>query len=148
MSLYGNGNKLYSFSISMTHQVIQTDKVDAGTGPLSQAIAAKGTTLYVSGQVPWDNETETIVSPEDIVAQTHQTMKNLEAVLQQAGAGFQDIVRATIYLADMNDYSKVNEAYGKYFDHAIAPARVCVEVSRLWADVKIEIDCIAVLSDT
>ena len=53
-----------------------------------------------------------------------------------------------IYLADMNDYSKVNEAYGGYFDHAIAPARVCVEVSRLWEDVKIEIDCIAVLPET
>ena len=132
----------------MTHQVIQTDKVDAGTGPTSQAIAAKGMTIYVSGQVAWDNQTETIVSPEDVVAQTHQTMKNLEAILQQAGAGLKDVVRTTIYLADMNDYSRVNEAYGKYFDHAIAPARVCVEVSRLWADVKIEIDCIAVLPET
>ncbi|MDJ0598314.1 MAG: Rid family detoxifying hydrolase [Crocosphaera sp.] len=132
----------------MNHQVIQTDRVDAGIGPSSQAIVAKGTTIYVSGQVAWDNKTQKIVSPEDVVAQTHQVMKNIEAVLQEAGARLQDIVRATIFLADMNDYSKVNEAYGNYFDHAIAPARVCVEVSRLWEDVKIEIDCIAVLPET
>jgi 2-iminobutanoate/2-iminopropanoate deaminase len=72
-------------------------------------------------------------------------MTNLAAVLKASGASFQDVVKTTVFLADMNDFAAVNEVYARYFDEATAPARACVEVSRLPKDVRVEIDCIAAI---
>lgn len=77
--------------------------------------------------------------------QTQQVMANLEAILKASGAGFDDVVKTTVFLADMNDFAAMNAVYASFFDEAIAPARACVQVSRLPKDVLVEIDCIAVI---
>ena len=129
----------------MSRQVIHTDQAPAPVGPYSQAILASGQLLFVSGQIAIDPLTHQIVAPEDVQAQTVQVMKNLEAVLTAAGASFEQVVKTTVFLADMQDFAQVNLIYSQYFAEATAPARACVEVSRLPKDVKVEIDCIAVL---
>lgn len=131
----------------MNHQIIHTDRIPEAAGPISQAVVARGATVYVSGQVALNATTGAMISPDDIKAQTHQVMQNLEAALQASGAAFQDVVKATIYLTSMKDFDAVDAVYGEYFDHAIAPARVCVAVSELWGEAKVEIDCVAVIHD-
>lgn len=111
-------------------------------GPYSQAIRA-GTLLFVSGQIPIDPATGELVQG-DIAAQTHRVFRNLQAILEAAGATFDHVVRATVYLADMNDFSRVNDIYGSYFS-APAPARATVQAARLPKDARVEIDVIAVL---
>lgn len=128
----------------MTRQVIRTEGAPAPVGPYNQAIAASGQMVFVAGQIPLDPSTGEIVD-NDIVKQTEQVMANLEAVLAAAGAKTQDIVKTTVFLADMNDFAAMNQVYAGYFDEASAPARACVEVSRLPKDVLVEIECIAVL---
>lgn len=124
--------------------VIQTNQAPAPVGPYSQAIAASGQLIFVAGQIPLDPQTGAIVGGDDVAAQTKQVLTNLEAILQAAGVGFQDVVKTTVFLADMNDFAAMNAVYTGAFDEAIAPARACVEVSRLPKDVRVEIDCIAV----
>jgi 2-iminobutanoate/2-iminopropanoate deaminase len=80
-----------------------------------------------------------------VTRQTQQVMANLEAILQASGAGFDDVVKTTVFLADMNDFAAMNAVYASFFDEATAPARACVQVSRLPKDVLVEIDCIAVI---
>lgn len=111
-------------------------------GPYSQAIRA-GTLLFVSGQIPIDPATGELVQG-DIAAQTHRVFRNLQAILEAAGATFDHVVRATVYLADMNDFSRVNDIYGSYFSTP-APARATVQAARLPKDARVEIDVIAVL---
>jgi 2-iminobutanoate/2-iminopropanoate deaminase len=111
-------------------------------GAYSPAIQA-GNLLFVSGQIPVDPETGNLVQG-DIVAQTDQVMRNLTALLRAAGVGFGHVVRTTVFLADMNEFSAMNEVYGKYIVDP-PPARATVQVARLPRDVKIEIDAIAVL---
>lgn len=125
--------------------VIQTDQAPAPVGPYSQAIAASGTLLFASGQIALDPATGAIVGPDDVAAQTQQVMANLGAVLKAAGADFSQVVKTTVFLADMNDFATVNGIYSQFFDEATAPARACVEVARLPKDVRVEVDCIAVL---
>ena len=126
-------------------QPIQTNNAPAAIGPYSQAIkVASGTTLYCSGQIPLDPSTMEIVGT-NATDQCQQVMNNLKAVLSEGGAGFDHIVKTTIYLADMNDFVAVNEIYGSFFE-GTPPARATVEVSRLPKDVKVEIDAIAVVS--
>jgi 2-iminobutanoate/2-iminopropanoate deaminase len=130
---------------TMTRKVIRTEGAPAPVGPYNQAIAASGQMVFVAGQIPLDPSTGEIVGANEIVKQTEQVMANLEAVLAAAGAKTQDIVKTTVFLADMNDFAAMNEVYGRYFDNASAPARACVQVSRLPKDVLVEIECIAVV---
>ncbi|MBD2089206.1 RidA family protein [Microcoleus sp. FACHB-1515] len=127
----------------MSRTVIHTEQAPAPVGPYSQAIAA-GSFLFVSGQIPLDPQTGAIVSAE-VSQQTEQAIANLVAVLQAAGASIADVVKTTVYLADLNDFNAMNVVYARWFDEATAPARACVEVARLPKDVRVEIDCIAVL---
>ncbi|MDJ1171035.1 RidA family protein [Roseofilum sp. BLCC_M154] len=129
----------------MTRKVIQTDRAPAPVGPYNQAIAATGEMLFVSGQIAIDPNTNQLVYTDDVAKQTEQVMNNLKAVLETAGATFENAVKMTIFLKDMNDFATVNQVYSGYFNPETAPARACVEVARLPKDVLVEIDCIAVL---
>jgi len=130
---------------AMTRKIIRTDKAPAPVGPYNQAIAATGTMLFVAGQIAIDLRLNNIVYTDDVAKQTEQVMANLEAILTEAGATWLDVVKTTVFLKDMNDFAAVNAVYAKYFDAETAPARACVEVSRLPKDVLVEIDCIAVI---
>ncbi|MBD2434155.1 MULTISPECIES: RidA family protein [Fischerella] len=130
----------------MSREIIRTEKAPAPVGPYNQAIAATGKMIFVAGQIALDPNTGIIVGEGDVKKQTEQVMANLEAILVAGGASFADVVRTTVFLADMNDFAAVNAIYAKYFDEATAPARACVEVSRLPKDVLVEIDCVAVVS--
>ncbi len=129
----------------MTRKIIRTDNAPSPVGPYNQAIAASGTMLFVAGQIAIDPKLNNIVHTNDVTKQTEQVMANLEAILTEAGATWLDVAKTTVFLKDMNDFAAVNAVYGKYFDQATAPARACVEVSRLPKDVLVEIDCIAVI---
>jgi 2-iminobutanoate/2-iminopropanoate deaminase len=111
-------------------------------GPYSQAIQS-GSLLFLSGQIPLDPATGQMIDG-DIAAQTHRVFKNLQAVLEAAGATLDHVVRTTVYVADMNDFAAVNEVYGTYFSSP-APARATVQAARLPKDARVEIDAIAVL---
>ena len=130
----------------MTRKVIRTDKAPAPVGPYNQAILASGQMLFVAGQIAIDPRLGDVVYTEDVVKQTEQVMKNIEAILTEAGATFADVVKTGVFLADMNDFAAVNAVYAKYFSEDTAPARACVEVSRLPKNVLVEIDCIAVIT--
>lgn len=125
----------------MAKEVIYSAMAPEPIGPYSQAIKA-GNTLYVSGQIPIDVATGKVVAG-DISLETHQVMKNIKEVLEAAGMNFSQVVKCSIFLNDMNNFPKVNEAYGQYFTSQ-PPARETVEVSRLPKDVNVEISCIAV----
>jgi 2-iminobutanoate/2-iminopropanoate deaminase len=113
-------------------------------GPYSQAVEARGArTLWLSGQIPLDPATGELVAG-DVAAQTARVMENLRAVLAAAGAGFEHVVRCTIYLADLADFAKVNEVYGRAFP-ADPPARATVQVAALPRGARVEIDAVAVL---
>ena len=121
--------------------IISTPNAPQAIGPYSQAIEANGT-LYISGQIPLHPETMEFVS-DDVASQTEQCLKNLEAILIEAGYNVQNVVKCGIFLADMNDFAVVNEIYGNFFG-AHKPARACVEVARLPRDARVEIEAIAV----
>ena len=123
----------------MRHAVSSPDAPKA-IGPYSQAVRA-GQLLFVSGQVPLDPATGQIVTG-DIAAQTRRVFDNLGAVLKAGGRTFADVVRTTVFLADMNDFAAVNEVYGTYFSEPY-PARATVQVARLPKDARVEIDLIA-----
>ncbi|OEK05909.1 RidA family protein [Roseivirga misakiensis] len=125
----------------MTKTIVTSDQAPAPIGPYSQAVKA-GNTLYVSGQIPFDQLTGEMIN-ENITEETHQVMKNLEAVLSEAGMGFKNVVKCSIFIKDMNQFGTINEAYGMYFKEN-PPARETVEVARLPKDVNVEISCIAV----
>ncbi len=121
---------------------IQTQQAPAAIGPYSQAVC-HGNTLYVSGQIPLDPATGALVS-EDVAEQTKQCMENAKAIIHCAGASLNDVIKTSIYVRDMAEFGRINEAYGAYFtEHK--PARVCVEVSRLPKDVKVEIEMIVAI---
>jgi 2-iminobutanoate/2-iminopropanoate deaminase len=125
-------------------EAVKTDKAPAALGPYSQAIKVRGGTfVFCSGQIALDPGTGNLVGTT-AADQTAQIMENLKAVLEASGAHMTDIVRTTIFLADMNDFASVNEVYGRYFTQT-PPARATVQVSRLPKDGRVEIDAIAVL---
>jgi 2-iminobutanoate/2-iminopropanoate deaminase len=126
----------------MTREAVSTEAAPKAIGPYSQGIRA-GSLLFLSGQIPIDPATGEMVQG-DIAAQTHRVFKNLGAILQAAGASFDNVVRTTVYLADMNDFAAVNAVYGTYFS-APAPARATVQAARLPKDARVEIDLIASL---
>ena len=125
----------------MAKKIIQTSEAPAPIGPYSQAVLANNT-LYVSGQVAIDVDSGELLT-DNITQETHQVMKNLEAILRAAGMRFTDVVKCSIFIRDMAQFSTINEAYGQYFSDQ-PPARETVEVSRLPKDVSVEISCIAV----
>jgi 2-iminobutanoate/2-iminopropanoate deaminase len=119
---------------------VQTDNAPKAIGPYSQAIKANGL-VFASGQIPLDPETMQIVEG-GIREQTERVLTNLSAVLRAAGTSLDKVVKTTVFLADLSDFTEMNETYGRFFGE-VAPARSTVEVSRLPRDVKIEIDVIA-----
>lgn len=126
--------------IEMTKQIVNTEKAPAAVGPYSQAVDT-GPLVFVSGQIPFDPATGEIV-PGDIQDQTRQSLKNVREVLLAAGSSMDKIVKATVFITDMNDFPRVNEVYAEFFPEN-PPARACVEVSRLPKDVNVEIEAIA-----
>lgn len=124
----------------MAKQIIITKNAPAPIGPYNQAILA-GNTLYVSGQIPIDPATGELVQGS-VEEEAKLVMKNLEAVLSEAGFGFENIVKTTIFLRDMGDFAVVNEVYGRYFGED-APARETVAVAGLPKNVNVEISVIA-----
>lgn len=110
-------------------------------GPYNQAVLS-GNTLYISGQIPMNPENGKLVDT-GIKEATLQVMKNLEAILQEAGMNFTNVVKSSIFITDMNDFTEINLAYGSYFDEATAPARETVQVSVLPLHVNVEISMIA-----
>lgn len=126
----------------MKHQAISTEKAPAALGPYSQAVKA-GNMLFVSGQIPFVPETMELVS-EDVQKQAAQSLENIKAILEAAGSSFDDVVKSSVFIKDMNDFAAINEVYAQYFGDN-KPARACVEVARLPKDVKVEIEVIAYL---
>ncbi len=121
-------------------QVISTENAPGAIGPYSQAIKAGGM-VFCSGQIPIDPATGEFVS--DIVSeQTDQVLKNLGEVLRAAGSSLDNVVKTTVFLADMGDFAEMNEVYGRYFNEN-KPARATVQAARLPKDARVEIDCIA-----
>lgn len=123
-------------------KVIQIPGAPDPVGPYSQAVLSNET-LYVSGQIPMDPKSGIIIDGS-IEESTHQVMKNIGALLNEAGMNHSNIIKCSIFLKDLNDFSKVNECYAAYFSD-LPPARETVQVSKLPLDVSIEISCIATL---
>ena len=122
---------------------ILTDKAPAPIGPYSQAILVDGKFLYTAGQVALEPKTGKLVDG-DIKVQTRQAIKNLEQVLVAGGASLASVVKTTVYLKSMNEFTAMNEVYGEFFSGS-APARSTVEVARLPKDAKVEIDAVAII---
>lgn len=122
--------------------IIQTPKAPAPIGPYNQAILVDNT-LYASGQIALDPKTMELVN-RDIETETTQVMRNLSEVLKAAGMDFTNVVKTTIFLYDMGDFTAVNEVYGSYFDDKVAPARETVQVAALPKNVRVEISVIAI----
>ena len=127
----------------MQRNVIQTDKAPAAVGPYSQAVRV-GHFVFTAGQVGIDPAAGKIVA-EDVVGQTHQVMRNLREVLRQAGTDLDNVVKTTVFLADMGHFRAMNEVYGGYFGDK-PPARSTVEVAQLPLDALVEIAAIALVS--
>lgn len=126
----------------MDRKVIKTDRAPAAIGPYSQAVQA-GELVFVSGQIPLDPESGEVVSG-DVRSQTRQALNNLSAVLQAAGSSLEKVVKTTIFITNMDEFSLVNEVYGEFFENR-PPARSCVQVCRLPRDVAVEVEAIAVI---
>ncbi|MCQ6268500.1 RidA family protein [Fictibacillus sp. WQ 8-8] len=120
---------------------VQTAKAPAAIGPYVQGMVVNNL-FYSSGQIPLTAE-GTLVEG-DIAAQTHQVFKNLQAVLEEANSSFEQVVKTTVFIKNMDDFGTINEVYGEYFSEH-KPARSCVEVARLPKDVQIEIEVIALV---
>jgi len=122
-------------------EIIATEQAPQAIGPYSQAVRA-GNLVFASGQIPLDPATKEFVAG-GIAEQTEQVLKNLKAVFAAAGVAMDQIVKTTVFLADMNDFTAMNEVYGKYFSDN-PPARATVQAARLPRDAKVEIEAIAV----
>lgn len=124
-------------------KIILTENAPAPIGPYSQAVL-KGNTLYTSGQIAINPATGELIT-DRIETETEQVMQNMKAVLEAAGMTFENVVKTTIFIIDMNDFVKINTVYGSYFNEKTAPARETVQVAGLPKNVNIEISMIAVL---
>ncbi|WP_053978084.1 RidA family protein [Mangrovimonas xylaniphaga] len=122
--------------------IINTPKAPAPIGPYNQAVLT-GNTLYTSGQIALNPDTMELVM-DDIQTETKQVMENLKAVLEAADMSFENVIKSSIFISDMDNFSKINEVYGAYFDEATAPARETVQVAKLPKAVNVEISMIAV----
>lgn len=124
-------------------KIIFTENAPAPIGPYNQAVL-KGNTLYTSGQIAIDPTTGELVTAT-IEIETEQVMQNMKAVLEAAGMTFDNVVKTTIFIMDMNDFVKINTVYGSYFNETTAPARETVQVACLPKNVNVEISMIAIL---
>lgn len=129
--------------MAISRDVVATARAPAAIGPYSQAVRV-GNLVFCSGQIALDPKSGQMVAPEDVVAQTRQVLANLKAVLEAAGSGLAQVVKTTIFLVDLGDFTAVNQVYGESFPSA-PPARATVEVSRLPRDARVEIEAIAVV---
>ena len=125
-------------------EAVITSSAPAPVGPYNQAVKAGGV-LYCSGQIALDPATGAMVGGGDVEAETRQVLANLQAVLAAGGATPQQVVRTTVFLADLADFARVNALYAEVFGEGVSPARACVEVAALPKGARVEIDCIAVL---
>jgi 2-iminobutanoate/2-iminopropanoate deaminase len=123
-------------------QIISTSQAPAPIGPYSQAVLS-GNMLFTSGQIAFNPETNELVL-DDIKTETKQVMENMKAVLKAANMTFENVIKTSIFISDMNNFSQINEVYGSYLNEATAPARETVQVARLPKDVNVEISMIAV----
>jgi len=123
-------------------EIIATDQAPRAIGPYSQAVRA-GNVIFASGQIPIDPATGEFVAG-GVAEQTEQVMRNITAVLEAAGSGLNQIVKTTVFLADMNDFTAMNEVYARFFPET-PPARATIQAARLPRDAKVEIEAIAVL---
>jgi 2-iminobutanoate/2-iminopropanoate deaminase len=123
-------------------EIISTENAPGAIGPYSQAIKT-GNMVFVSGQIPIDPATGDFVS-NDVSEQTEQVLKNLSAVLEAAGSSLNNVVKTTVFLADMNDFAAMNEIYAKYFSEN-KPARATVQAARLPRDARVEIEAIGLI---
>ena len=123
----------------MTKKRIETNRAPAAIGPYCQAVVA-GDWVYCSGQLALDPDEAQMVGGGDIATETEQVLKNLDAVLEKAGASRGDVVKATVYLTDMDEFSKMNQVYAAFFEGLIPPARATVQVAALPKGAKVEID--------
>jgi 2-iminobutanoate/2-iminopropanoate deaminase len=121
-------------------QIVATEAAPRAIGPYSQAVISRGL-VFVSGQIPLDPATGQMVAG-DIAAQTERVLENLRAILEACGSSLDRVIKTTVYLADLEDFPKVNEVYARYFPSA-PPARATVQVARLPRDARIEIEAIA-----
>lgn len=123
-------------------EVINSKKAPAAIGPYSQAVKVNGF-LFISGQLPMDPETMEIVDG-DIQQQTKQSIENIKAILEEAGLNLNNVIKTTVFIKDMEDFSKINEVYGSYFNEN-KPARACIEVAKIPKDAGVEIEAIAIV---
>lgn len=124
-------------------KIIFTEKAPAPIGPYSQAVAY-GNMLYTSGQIALHPQTGELVTG-DIETETKQVMENMKAVLEAAGTTFENVIKSTIFISNMDDFAKINSAYGAYFNEKTAPARETVQVAKLPKNVNVEISMIVAL---
>ena len=123
-------------------ETISTENAPGAIGPYSQAVRT-GNMVFCSGQIPIDPATGEFVS-SDVAEQTRQVLKNLSAVLEAAGTDLNNVVKTTVFLADMNDFTAMNEVYAEFFSEN-KPARATVQAARLPRDARVEIECIALI---
>lgn len=128
----------------MMKKIIKTDKAPAPIGPYNQAVLT-GNMLYISGQIALNPETNKLETGE-LKEETTRVMQNLKAILAEAGMDFENVIKTSIFISDMNNFVKINEVYGSYFNAETAPARETVEVANLPKFVNVEISAIAVKS--
>ncbi|QBD79965.1 RidA family protein [Ktedonosporobacter rubrisoli] len=129
----------------MEHKEIKTPHAPAAIGPYNQAIRY-GQFIYTSGQIPLDPVSGEIVG-EDVQAQTHRVLQNLQAVLSAAGSSLNHVVKTTVFLASMSDFQAMNAVYASYFKDGVTPARTTVAVAELPRKALVEIECVALAED-
>lgn len=122
-------------------EFIVTENAPAPIGPYSQAIKASGEMYFISGQIPFDKDGN--LAGDDITTQTHQSIKNIKAILNEVGLNLNSVVKTTVLMKDMGDFATMNEVYAQYFGES-KPARAAYQVARLPKDVLVEIEAIAV----
>jgi len=128
----------------MNKEIIYSKNAPATIGPYAQGVKV-GNLLFISGQLPINPKTGELLTG-DIQAQTKQVIENLKAIIEEAGATLEDVVKTTVFLKDMNEFSLVNEVYGEYFKEN-PPARVCVEIARLPKDAQVEIEAVVLVKN-
>ena len=129
----------------MQLEAVITASAPAPVGPYNQAVKAGGV-LYCSGQIALDPATGLMVGDGDVEAETRQVLSNLKAVLKAGGSSQGQVLRTTVFLADLGDFARVNAIYAELFSDGVSPARACVEVAALPKGARVEIDCIALVS--
>ena len=127
----------------MIKKIVNTEKAPSPVGPYNQSIQTNGSMVFVSGQIALDPTTNKLVQTS-IEDETHRVMQNVEAVLKANDCTLDDVVSCSVFVKNMDDYGRINEVYGSYFDDETAPTRALVEVSRLPKDANVEISAIAV----